>query len=457
MVFPCREKAPGMTPLLILAVVVLTALCCLTGALAYALRDFSRARLEDVLERQGRKERLRPILEHLRDFTLVAASLRLMSVLGLLLTLMWLFERAPIPDWARHASAVGVAAVLSVVFGVGLASSLATYFGESIIARLDGPLHTLRLAVWPVLWLLDKMDRAVFRVSPHADADADEQAEQQVEEDVLAVVEEGVKEGVVDETDREMIESVIEFRDTTAGQIMTARPAIDALPVTAALDEITHLIETSGHSRLPVYEGDLDHIVGILYARDLLRYLADHDRRDRFDLRGALRKPLYVPETKPLKDLLNEFRLRKVHLAIVLDEYGGTAGLVTIEDVLEELVGEISDEHEPTEPAALLKVSDEVWEVDAKTYIDEVNQVIGLGIPEDAGYETVGGYVSSVLGHIPAVGETFETPGARWVVLSAEPTRVVRLKLTLVARSESEAGESGERRESGAAAPVVEP
>lgn len=434
-----------MTGLLIFAVVVLTALSCLTGALAYALRDFSRARLQDVLERQGRADRLDPILNHLRDFTLVAASLRLLTVLALHLLLLVGLQR---PDWpleASYAAATCVAALLAVVFGVGLASSLANYFGEVIIARLDGPLHTLRLAVWPVLYVLHLLDRLVFRVSPHAKADAEEQAEQQVEEDVLAVVDEGVKEGVVDETDREMIESVIEFRDTTAGQIMTARPAIDALPVSATLDEITQLIESSGHSRLPVFENDLDHIVGILYARDLLKHLADPQRRARFDLRANLRKPLYVPETKPLKDLLAEFRLRKVHLAIVLDEYGGTAGLVTIEDVLEELVGEISDEHEPAEPAAVLKLTDDTWEVDARTHIDEVNAVVGLRLPEDAGFETLGGYLSSVLGRIPVTGDTFETPGVRWTVLAAEPTRVVRLKLQLLP-----AAESVERTDTGA-------
>ncbi|MFN4242497.1 MAG: hemolysin family protein [Tepidisphaerales bacterium] len=447
-----------MTALLTLAAVVLTALSCLTGALAYALRDFSRARLEDVLERQGRRDRLQPILDHLRDFILVAASLRLLTILALHLVLLALFSVEPWPTSASYAAATSLAAAIAVVFGVGLASSLANYFGEVIIARLDPALHTLRLVVWPVLYLLHRLDRLVFRVSPHAHADAEEQAEQQVEEDVLAVVEEGVKEGVVDETDRDMIESVIEFRDTTAGQIMTARPAIDALPVTATLDEITQLIETSGHSRLPVYENDLDHIVGILYARDLLKHLADPSRRARFDLRANLRKPLYVPETKPLKDLLAEFRLRKVHLAIVLDEYGGTAGLVTIEDVLEELVGEIADEHEPAEPAAVLKLTDDTWEVDARTHIDEANRVIGLNLPEDAGFETLGGYLSSVIGRIPAAGEVIDTPGVRWTVLTAEPTRVVRLKLQLAPpdeRPEREGEQSHDHPAADSPAPEV--
>src|SRR5439155_8846593 len=132
------------------------------------------------------------------------------------------------------------------------------------------------------------------------------------------------------------IESVIEFRDRSVGEIMTPRPEIVALEITATLEEIKERLAESGHSRLPVYEGTLDHIVGILYARDLLKHLGS--ATNRIDIRSAVRPPLYVPTTKPLRDLLNDFRLQKIHIAIVNDEYGGTAGLVTIEDVLAELV-----------------------------------------------------------------------------------------------------------------------
>jgi CBS domain containing-hemolysin-like protein len=227
---------------------------------------------------------------------------------------------------------------------------------------------------------------------------------------------------------------------------MTARPDIVALPVTATLEHLVSQIETSGHSRLPIMDGDVDHILGILYARDLITILGDAKLRQNFELRKCLRQVLYIPESKPLKDLLQEFRLRKVHMAIVLDEFGGTAGLITIEDVLEELVGEISDEHEPAAPPALQKLDDATWDIDASTYIDEVNTVVGLKLPEDDGYETLAGYISSTLGRIPEAGEEFETPGAmgsvetnsqsasyltHWKVLDAEPTRVKRIRLTL--------------------------
>jgi len=136
--------------------------------------------------------------------------------------------------------------------------------------------------------------------------------------------------------------------------------------------------------------------------------------------------------TKPLRDLLNDFRLQKIHIAIVHDEYGGTAGLVTIEDVLEELVGEISDEHEPSEPAMLKRLSDSTAEVDARIRLAEFNSVMGLQLPEDAGYETLGGYLSTVVGRIPPTGCVTTSAGARFTVLDAEPQRVNRVKVELL-------------------------
>jgi putative hemolysin len=242
-------------------------------------------------------------------------------------------------------------------------------------------------------------------------------------------VKEGQKEGVVDQQEREMIESVIEFRDTQVGQIMTSRPEIVALELGASLSEVKRTLEESGHSRLPIYNGTLDHIVGMLYARDLLKHLGQPP--EQFDIRTAIRPAVFVPEIKPLRDLLRDFRQQKVHIAIVADEYGGTAGLVTIEDILEELVGEISDEHEPLEPSSLKRIDERTADVDARMYLGDVNRRLGLKLPEDAGYETLGGFVSVTLGRIPAEGTTFEHEGVRFTITSAEPQKVNRVKVEL--------------------------
>lgn len=253
---------------------------------------------------------------------------------------------------------------------------------------------------------------------------------EQIEKDILSAVEDGEEEGVVDAQEREMIESVIEFHDIEVSQTMTARPEIVAIELAATLDEVKRITEESGHSRIPVIDGTLDHIIGILYARDLLKHLGRPP--EEFDIRSAMRPAMFVPESKLVRDLLLDFRMQKVHIAIVLDEYGGTAGLVTIEDILEELVGEISDEHEPQEPAMLKRIDELTYEADARLYIDEVNRQLGLNLPEDAGYDTLGGFVSTTLGRIPQKGTTFQADGARYTVIDAEPQRVKRLKVELI-------------------------
>jgi CBS domain containing-hemolysin-like protein len=197
----------------------------------------------------------------------------------------------------------------------------------------------------------------------------------------------------------------------------------------ASLDTIRQTVEATGHSRIPVFERTLDHIVGILYARDLLKYIGEPP--EKFDLRAAVRPALYVPDTKPLRDLLQDFRLQKVHIAIVLDEYGGTAGLVTIEDIIEELVGDISDEHERTEPALLKRLSDQSWDADARVYIDELNRTLGLTLPEDGGFDTLGGFITTTLGRIPTTGTTFEHAGVKYTILHAEPQKVNRVKIDM--------------------------
>ena len=231
----------------------------------------------------------------------------------------------------------------------------------------------------------------------------------------------------MDETEREMIQSVIEFSDTTVAEVMTARPDIVGLPVDSSLEKIRSVIEESGHSRIPVYEGSLDHVIGILYARDLLRYVGEKPKA--FDIRSAIRQAFFVPESKLVRDLLQDFRLQKVHIAIVLDEYGGTAGLVTIEDLLEELVGDISDEHEGIEPAVFKRIDDSTAEVDARIHIDELNRLLGTRLPENQGYDTLGGFISTHLGRIPQAGTQFEYDGSLFVILEAEPQRVTRVRV----------------------------
>jgi len=206
---------------------------------------------------------------------------------------------------------------------------------------------------------------------------------------------------------------------------MTPRTDINAVPADAAYDEVRTAIIEKGHSRIPVFEGTIDHIIGVLYAKDLLRL----DRPDGFDVRRMMRKAPYVPETKTLDELLEEFRSTKVQIAIVLDEYGGTAGLVTIEDILEEIVGEIDDEYDQRPPPAMNRLDPDTVEVDARVHVSEINEELEIELPEEEDYETIGGFVFATLGKIPATGEEFEHHNVRFRVVAAEPRRINRLRI----------------------------
>jgi putative hemolysin len=408
-------------------IVVVSLASMVFSTVTYAARDFSRTRLEHYLASYRRSQWLEYTIHHQPELVFVTALGRMLTTILLVLLSLRAFHGWDERVWVQYAAAGVLSAGLSIVFALAIPMALARHAGESILAMSIGLLHGLRLVLLPVTKLMHGIDAAVRKITgarPQAEAE-------EIEQDILSAVEEGVKEGVVDRQERRIIESVIEFRDTQAGQIMTARPEIVALEVGATLGEVKRTIEESGHSRIPVYDGTLDHIVGILYARDLLTYLGA-PTAGQFDVRTVLRAPLFVPETKPLRDLLMEFRLQKIHIAIVLDEYGGTAGLVTIEDILEELVGEISDEHEPQAPPMLKRLSDSTFDMDARVYVGDVNRQCGLNLPEDAGYDTVGGFVTATVGAIPREGTTFEHDGARFTVLEAEPQRVKRLKVELL-------------------------
>ena len=396
------------------------------STLTYTLRDYSRARLDQHLRRRGREAWLEPTVGHDTELVYITAAGRALANVLLVILTVLLFQGHPRNHWARFSLIVLVSALLNLIFSVAVPTALARYAGEPLLASCVRPLHALRIAMLPLIRVMSAVDRLVRRaVGKQSDDDPD-----LIEKDLLSVVEEGEKEGVVDTQERQMIESVIEFRDTEAGQIMTSRPEIVALEIGAGLDEVKRSIEDSGHSRLPVYDSNLDHIVGILYARDLLKHLGLPPQQ--FDMRSAMRPAVFVPESKLLRDLLKEFRAQKVHIAIVLDEYGGTAGLVTIEDILEELVGDISDEHEPQGAAMLRRIDNTTFEADARIYLGDLNRRTALSLPEDAGYDTLGGYVSNALGRIPQKGATFESDGVRFTVMDAEPQRVKRVRLELL-------------------------
>lgn len=417
-----------MTYLLILAIIASLLLSLFFSSLTYAMREFARGRLEEALARRGKSRWYEPTVEQSNDLIVTTAVGRLVSNLLVLIAVLHLFHHTQISPAVQYFLAVLITAVLSMFFSVAIPHALSRHAGEGVIAAFVEFIHTWRKLLLPATSVINSIDSLIAKAArPQNPEDAADHKHDEMRQEIVSAVEEGQAGGFVDEAEKEMIRSVIEFKETTAGEIMTPRPEMTAIEATARLDAILQVIETSGLSRVPVYEGSLDHIVGLVYARDLLKFVGVNAAQ--FDVRPAMRHPFFVPASKTLRDLLNDFRHQKIHMAIVLDEYGGTAGLVTIEDVLEELVGEISDEHEPAEPAMLKRLGSDAAEADARIRIEELNQLLGLNLPDDVGYDTLGGYLSHAMGRIPAAGAVYNHPAARFTVLDAEPQRVNRVKI----------------------------
>lgn len=236
---------------------------------------------------------------------------------------------------------------------------------------------------------------------------------------LLAIVEE---EGSLEQEERERIFKVFEFSDTIAKEVMTPRVDMVGLDMEASLKEAKDIVVSTGFSRVPVYEENIDHIVGILYAKDLLQYQDDCNH----NLQDLLRNPYFIPETKKVDELLTEMQKSKIHLAIVVDEYGGTAGMVTIEDLLEEIVGEIFDEYDVTN-IRIRKIDDQTVMLDGMVPIDEVNDLMGINLPED-GFETIGGFILDQLGRIPAEGERITFDAVDFIVFKTDGVRIMKVK-----------------------------
>jgi len=256
-----------------------------------------------------------------------------------------------------------------------------------------------------------------------------EHAEEQPEhpsEAVDALIEAGQEEGILEESDRDLIQSVVEFGDKTVREVMTPRPEIVAVPITMTIAEFTDLVKKHPYSRVPVYEGDIDHIKGIVYAKDLLQ-VPDVEAH-RKTVRDLMKTDVYfVPETKLGSELLREMQRDNIRLAIVIDEYGGVGGLVTIEDLVEEIVGEIRDEHEKAE---VIKESETSYIFNGNTDVDLLEKFLGVR-PDEKEATTVAGLVSELAGHIPKAGEIFHENGLRFEVLESTERRVDRVRVSL--------------------------
>jgi putative hemolysin len=346
---------------------------------------------------------------------------------------------ASVPALAPYAGAIALVVVtallsfVTIIFGELVPKTLALAHPERFALTLAGPVDLLGRVLGPIVWVLERVTSAVNRVLGVSGIDQNQIST----EELKLLVERGGEQGILEAEEEQMIHAVIELGERRVHEVMVPRIAIVALPATTTLDEAIDRIVEEGHSRVPVYEESVDEVVGILYAKDLLPFLKD-GAGPRPSLRSLLRTPVFVPESMTIDDLLHELQRRKVHIAIVLDEYGGTAGLVTIEDLLEEIVGEIQDEYDVEEPL-IVKLSDDEARVDGRAAVDDLEELFDtdLALEDEDEYDTVGGLIYHRIGGVPAPGDEVDVDGLHLTVESTDGRRVG--KVLVARRQEGEA------------------
>jgi putative hemolysin len=351
------------------------------------------------------------------------------------------------PGGAQGLSLVIVTVVLAlftIIFAELVPKTLALANTERVAIALSLPVEFLARALGPLIRVLTGVTAAITKLFG---ANVSNEAQITAEE-LRLIVERGGEQGVLEAEEEQMINSIIELGERRLHEVMVPRIAIVALPAAATLEEAIDKVVDEGHSRIPVYEETIDEVVGILYAKDLLPFLKSGSG-PRPAIRALLRPPVFVPESMTIDDLLHEFQRRKVHIAIVLDEYGGTAGLLTIEDLLEEIVGEIQDEYDTEEPM-VVRLSDDEARVDGRADVDDLAELfdLNLELEDDDEYDTVGGLVYHRIGGVPSPGDQIDVNGLTLTVETTDGRRVGKV-LVVRRRAEDEEGpradEDGDR------------
>ncbi|MEK9138692.1 MAG: hemolysin family protein [Bacteroidota bacterium] len=361
----------------------------------------------------------------------IISSLSLASGLGGILGFQYLVpalqssETAWIREWSSWISlgimVAGIGAFV-VVFGELVPKSLSLRFAEAVALRVATPLSVFAVIFrYPVklltfasnLFLMPFKDKTTFMESRIS------------EEEFKLILEEGKKSGVIDKTEHELIESIFEFTDTTAKEVMIPRPDVVALNITMPRDKIVKIVLEEGYSRMPVYRDTIDNIIGVVYTKDLLGLL---EYRDLIILEDIIRPAYFIPETKRISQLMKELQERKLHMAVVIDEFGGTEGIVTMEDILEEIVGEIHDEYDE-ELKDVESSTDGSFLVNARMSVKDFNERFLASVPEADEYDTLSGFLNKLAGRIPDLNEELKTESLSFTIVKKSQRRIRQVKV----------------------------
>ena len=422
-------------------------LCSLVAATLISVAEFaivsaSRSRLEMLADEEDDAVAARALRLKDRDESVQGAT----QIATMFLIIFSSFIITPyVREWATMLAGmarqawlfdvlqpVGFAFIAFLLTGLFLvivhlfAKSLGERYADALVLRATGGMHFLvRLLHLPqrVLTVIANLLLRPFRGA------ASFRESVTTEENLMDILEDGAKTGLLDRTEHELIESIFQFTETTAREIMIPRTDIIGVDLRMTPSEILKLILEEGVTRMPVYEDSLDNIVGVIYAKDVLSLIEHHNL---IILQDIVRPAYIVPETKPISELLREFQFKRLHMAIVVDEFGGTEGIITMEDILEEIVGDIRDEYDEEESSYVL-LADGGIEVEAMVNISDFNAFSPFSIPESEDYDTIGGFVTKQFGRIPEAGDRITYLHTDIEVLEAEERRVLRVRLSRAA------------------------
>lgn len=427
----------GLTFLAFLALgtLLLGAFALLT-AIAQALGAYSRSLLEERCEQMGRPQRVQDVALEGTRTQRGAEALALLVGLALVLSLTWAIAIHMPPSWQRPVA-------LAAVATAGLVHLLAVAFGrvyaETLLDRLWPVARGIRLLAWPWLAAERLAESRILSGDPDA-ISTPRPASVEVEISHSPEESEGKLEAELPEITRERMENLVRLNQTTIEQVMTPRSSLVTLPESASIIEAARVFVESGRSRIPLFGESRDHIVGILYFKDMIPELLEGKRPESVRARELARPPFLVPETKNAAHLLDELRRKRVQIAIALDEYGVVTGVVTIEDLIEVIIGPIDDEHDvPTPDDTLVLLQDGTYEVDGAMTLEELNERLGLRLPTEEDFQTIGGLAFNALGHLPGPGESFRSHGIDFTVLEVVEHSIRRLKLDLTGRTTAQA------------------
>ena len=322
---------------------------------------------------------------------------------------------------------------LHIVLGEQAPKSVAIHRAEKVSMAIAYPLHVFYTIFKPFILSLNWLSNLVIKKIGFSRAN---EHDQHSAEELELLIDQGKDSGAIMPDEHELIKNVFYFNQIMAKQIMTPRTRINAINIEADPEHVLDKVVQEGYSRLPVYKESIDDIVGILYTKDLLRKMRDADNVD-VNIQGILRQPVYVPEIKRISELLKELQEKHLHMAIVTDEFGGVAGLITIEDIIEELVGEIQDEHDDEAPI-VEKTGEQEFVLNALCSLDDINEFLPAPITLGTDYDTVSGYMAKLFGKIPAVNERIKDASYEYCILKKSKRNVMVVKATLIEVSLSE-------------------